>query len=47
MDILGAVADFAKRTTDVELAEDLISGRVSDHEDRLVKVEKVLLPSSP
>ncbi len=46
MDILGAVADFAKRTADVELVENLISGRVSDHEDRLVKVEKIVLPAS-
>lgn len=39
MDILGSVSDFGKRTSSTEDAQNILSSRVEDHEERLIKIE--------
>ncbi|MEK7610970.1 MAG: hypothetical protein AAB486_01180 [Patescibacteria group bacterium] len=40
MDILGSVSDFGKRTSSTEDAQNILSSRVEDHEERLTKLEE-------
>lgn len=47
MDILGAVAEFGKRTDDLEVGGNFLTARVEEHEERLTKIEsKITDPTS-